>query len=294
MINMLNKKNLAQSDNNLHQKCLSSSAQGPINASNNDVSINLPVLSEEAYLGFYNEFSDYNTLRDITTYTPLTYPDMKLIREIILEEAGKGKHYQLQCAHSLQDIIAILSDTKFRRELYICTGLNYEMMDYLQTLLEKYARFMSPARPIEQYESWYVIDAVHAGKMGADMFDILLPYKAYIQFGWHDKEMFYHDINVSHHKESTGYHALSLYMVLRASSVSYLSKISEVFENKILYNDLNGSSPCYGRRMSPLQARKLSSGYDPMDILCPIIIKEDSWKNSLEPALIQFDRHICL
>lgn len=241
----------------------------------------------------YNELSDYNTLHYITVSTPLSYPDIKVIRDIIREECGIGKRYLCQEAHSLPEIEIILSDGRVLHELYVNTGLDYDMLSTLRELVSVYSRYLPPAQPIEHCRKLYTIDSVFCGQGGAESSVLcgLLPYKDKILLGWRDKPLFYQKMKHRNESYFSGYHAVSLYIILQGESEEEMNVLCDNLKRRVLNDDISDISACCGHPMSLLQTKKILSGYDPLDILTPIFLKSAEWEKYLYPALMQFERH---
>lgn len=241
----------------------------------------------------YNELSVYGTLHDIIVSTPLSYPDIKVIRDIIREECGIGKRYLCQEAHSLPEIEMLLSDERVLHELYVNTGLDYDMLSTLRELISVYARYLPPAQPIEHCRKLYTIDSVFCGQGVAESSVLcgLLPYKDNLLLGWRDKPLFYQKMKHRNESYCSGYHAVSLYIILHGESEEELNVLCNNLERRVLNDDISDTSACCGHSMSLLQTRKILCGYDPLDILTPIFLKSSEWEKYLYPALLQFERH---
>lgn len=268
-------------------------AAAAVTFSGPDAVTRMTAIPKDILFEIYSELAVYSVLHDITVSTPLTYPDIKVIRDIILEECGVGSYYLCQEAHSLPEIETMLSDERILRELYVHTGLDYDMLSTLRELVSVYARFLPPAHPLVQCRKIYAIDSVFCGHGGEESSVLcwLLPYKENILLGWHDKQLFYQSMTHRNASYFSGYHAVSLYLILQGGTEEELRTLCSDLECQVLNNDISGSSVCVGHPMSLLQKKKILSGYDPLDIISPIFLKSADWEKYLYPALLQFERH---
>lgn len=280
------------SQNEILPEC-KTAATAAVTFSSSNTTMGKTGISTDVLYEIYNELSDYNTLHYITVSTPLSYPDTKVIRDIIREECGIGKRYLCQEAHSLPEIEMLLSDERVLHELYVNTGLDYDMLSALLELVSVYSRYLPPAQLLEHCRKLYAIDSVFCGQRVTESSALcgLLPYKNNILLGWRDKPLFYQ--KMKHRKESyfSGYHAVSLYIILQGESEEEMNVLCDTLERRVLNDDISDISACCGHSMSLLQARKILSGYDPLDILTPIFLKSAEWEKYLYPALMQFERH---